>query len=366
METSTTDTNITQTIDTTQSDHLPTPQPVNQGHQPGSPLISNNTEVGDAEGSKDKGQTDDRCLVNIPSIAPIPTTAPTRAEEPIGFQDTPYVRMLAKEAEGIDFLTLKIVDPEQVKRINVLKMGLWIDKGTYCVSDYPQGCINWFILRLFLLTMSNLGAALGMSTKETAFEIGMEIVGLKKRQFTEQGKLLAAHGVRTEPKARGWFCKTKNVVVKEVGLAVPKWDPRIGCSSDGDVYIKEGDKLIDTNGIIEIKCPKTMYPRLKEHMKLARRGEKFSLHYHDHIFDSHYLQMQGNMMIGGKSWCHYIVYATDDKLAYDEKIPANHEYWENFIKPGIANFFQYFVDPLLARHGFLHDISRWDGGDRGC
>lgn len=193
---------------------------------------------------------------------------------------------------------------------------------------------------MFRLTTSNFGAALGLSTHCSMIDIAMDITDVKPKSFMERGKLVKAHGIVTEPEARLWYCKSREVEVQEVGLAVPKWEPRIGTSLDGDI--------VGTDGIIEIKSPYYMYEPLDEHTAKINAGWRPPPFYHGHIWDTHYAQMQGEMKITGKKWCDYIVYAKSSNRVYVERIPFNEEYWNETLWPGIVSFLDNYMEPLIA------------------
>ena len=216
----------------------------------------------------------------------------------------------------------------------------WIDCGEYWLNTAPQGSDPWHKNRKFRLTASNFGGAIGKSNFCTPMDIGMDITNIKAKSFSDRSKFVMQHGVATEPQARDWYCRTRNVQVVEVGLAVPKWEPRIGASLDGDV--------IGTDGMIEIKSPLEMYEPLRNHMAKIGTGWRPPPFYHSHIWESHYAQMQGGMKITGKKWCDYIVYATQSNLSYVERVPFNQKYWDETLWPGIQNFLDNVMEPLIA------------------
>ena len=195
----------------------------------------------------------------------------------------------------------------------------------------------WHAHRKFRLTVSNFGGAIGKSSFCSPMEIAIDITNIKPK--TTSAKFAMQHGVVTEPKARDWYCKTRNVEVQEVGLAVPKWEPRIGASLDGEV---------GPDGIIEIKSPLVMYEPLQNHMIKINTGWRPPPFYHGHIWDTHYAQMQGGMKITGRKWCDYIVYATESNRSYVERIYFNQQYWDNELWPGVQNFLNNIMEPLIA------------------
>ena len=217
----------------------------------------------------------------------------------------------------------------------------WIDRGDYLLHSAHQGTTEWAAERLYRLTTSNFGPALGLGTHDSVIGVAMSITNVKSKSFVERGKFTKAHGVITEPEAREWYCKSRNVQVSEVGLAVPKWEPRIGTSLDGDI--------IGTDGIIEIKSPMQMYEPLDEHINKVRTGWRPPPFYHTHIWDTHYAQMQGEMKITGKKWCDYIVFAKQSNRVYVERIPFNQKYWDETLWPGIQHFLDDYMEPLIAQ-----------------
>lgn len=222
----------------------------------------------------------------------------------------------------------------------------WTDRGDFWLNLAPQGSPKWHAARKNRLTASNFGAAIGHSSYSTPMEVVMDITGIKDKTFTASSKIAMEHGVLTEPVARDWYCQSRGVKVNEVGLAVPKWEPRIGASIDGDI---EG-----TEGIIEVKSPKTMYKPLVTHYARLQTGWVPPPFYHSHIWDSHYGQMQGSMAVTGKKWCDYIVYATESGKAYVERVQFDSSYWNDCLWPGIRSFLDNMMEPVLAQGTRCH------------
>lgn len=194
----------------------------------------------------------------------------------------------------------------------------WKDCGSFWLNRANQGSVDWHANRKRKLTASNFGAAIGKSKFCSPMDLAMEIAGIKQKEFSEKSKLLMQHGVNTEPIARDWYCRTYGVQVEEVGLAIPKWDTRIGASLDGSVGV---------DGCIEIKCPLQMYYQLDQHSKKIEEGVVFDKYYHDHIFDSYFCQIQGGMCITGKKWTDFIVFSTESNRVFVERIWFNSKYW---------------------------------------
>lgn len=237
---------------------------------------------------------------------------------------------------------------------------MWVDRGTYWLNDAKQGTEEWKSLRKGLLTASKFSVASGFimfQTKENlalCMRYGVDYIPqhleLQLQIETDASKLerllsleRMKHGNDTESLARDWYCKHYNCTVKEVGLAVPKWDMRIGCSLDGEV---------ESDGMIEIKCPpEKMYayilqylqgnsnPLFKEEKKIEK-WDKIYQNYYWYVLRSHYDQMQGCMAITNKKWCDYIVYSVKDNMVFVKKIYFDPVYWNEHLYPSLCTFLE--------------------------
>lgn len=241
----------------------------------------------------------------------------------------------------------------------------WEDCGKYWLNISVQGSENWLKERQGQIpieylsvecknrasknneqyinarvTGSNFGAASGWSRFTTPEELAQYISGRKKRTFSPESIENMAHGTKYEPVARTWYENATGLKVEEVGLAVPKWNFHLGASVDGVIVGQEG--------ILEIKCPKRMYGPLIEHTyNLGVGWEAPSPYYHEHIWDSHYAQMQGGMAILGKKWCDYLVYCTEDRRVFRERILFDRSYWEKKLYPSLQSFLHNHLFPIL-------------------
>lgn len=222
-------------------------------------------------------------------------------------------------------------------------MSEWIDCGNYWEYTAPQRDTegNWARARLRRITASNAGAAAGHSHfKKDLREVALVIAGIKQEDFSEKSKYVMQHGTDTEPQCRDWYCQVTGYKVRERGLIVPKWDVFLGASVDGDI---EG-----TDGLIEIKCPLTMYKPLQNYTQMIAAGWQPPLGYHEHIWPTHYDQMMQCMAVMGKKWCDYIVYCTEDRSVFTQKIPFDPNYWSHVLYPKLNDFKKNHLFPLLT------------------
>lgn len=231
-------------------------------------------------------------------------------------------------------------------------MSSWIDRGTYWLNSAPQGTPIWHGAREYRLTASNFAYAVGWCPdKCTPDVIADDITGIQKREFSEESKLVMRIGSETEPLARRWYEKSRGILVQEVGLAVPKWNTRIGASLDGEIP--------GTKGSIEIKCPLEMYKPLMAHMERVAQGWRPPPFYYDHIWPSHVAQMQGGMAITGKEWCDYIVFCPlrDGRLSrplqdkvFVGRLDFDQKYWDT-LHEQINEFIETKLNPRIEKLG---------------
>ena len=227
---------------------------------------------------------------------------------------------------------------------------LWIDYGDYWLFNASQRSQLWLNGRKGRLTGSVTGGAIGHSNFTTPEIAALEISGKKEKQFTPKQLTAMEHGTKTEPIACQWYEKNKGVVVKDLGMVIPKWNPYIGVSVDGVVFNQPTASLspVDGIGIIEIKCPQRMYNPLYAY----DNGERLDIPNSitkgfDHIWKSHYDQMMMGMAVLKMPWCDYIVYCTSENKVFTQRIPWNQDYWTRELYPKTINFIETKLKPLL-------------------
>lgn len=221
------------------------------------------------------------------------------------------------------------------------------------MNKHEQRSKGWEAARL-RFTASNFWKAVD-DPKEYAYRI----LRLYNPTVDAVSRMRMEHGVVTEPVARKWYADSGKFEGRETGIAVPKWDVRIGASPDWMVT-DLSDPANPLYGVVEIKCPEYMYKPLTEHIEKIRQGWVPPPFYHKHVWSSHYAQMMGEMACTGRQWCDYVVYATGDHRAYKERIPFNTTFWDNDLYPQITHFLDHIVGPLMNQtpHSFLD--PKWD------
>lgn len=215
----------------------------------------------------------------------------------------------------------------------------WVDCGDYFLNTHNQGTDGWhsarreglklmdgsnnpvsFVSRL--LTASNFGKAAGISPYEEKDSYLTKWTFNLRENFNlvSQGHL--QRGTKNEPIARLMYEDVRRVIVREVGLAIPKWDLSIGSSVDG---------LVGEDGMIEIKCPEYIY---NGYVSYQQKGIDPQLY----VKKDHYAQMQGGMAILKRKWCDYIVYGVNEGRLFIQRVNYKSEWWENTLYPKLRSF----------------------------
>lgn len=198
-----------------------------------------------------------------------------------------------------------------------LDLSKYQDCGEYWLSPSVQGSDTWKKERSVLFTASNFASALNAGFKsrdKLITELSTHVTNNELNRDMQRG-------INLEPEAREYYEQRYNVQVRQVGLAIYKADSRIGASTDG---------LVGDDGIIEIKCPRTMPGQILEYIK---HGDDSNL---NHIYDSWYIQVQGNLAILNRKWCDLIVYVPAEDRVFVQRIKANPEYWTKTLYPAIC------------------------------
>lgn len=209
------------------------------------------------------------------------------------------------------------------------------ERETCFISKHKQGSEEWFNLRKGCITMSTISNCVGRSNFYKSPEI---ICGFEKTQINENMQ----RGIRYENILRNYYNQNFNECT-ELGVGIWKKDIRFRGSLDGEV----NDILC-----VEFKIPKKMYKSLTTHVEELENGFKPPQFYHDHIYDSHYDQMQGNMVIHGKLFCDYVVYGFEDEMLYHEKIELNMKHWDEILYPNAVKYYEKYINPLLLKYNF--------------
>ena len=196
----------------------------------------------------------------------------------------------------------------------------------YTVDPNPQGSQGWLDARSRLdLTASRFRTLTGKEPEHCPDQT----LALKCMKM----------GTLAEGPTRRWYAETRGVEVQEVGLCIPVWEPRIGCSPDG---------LVGSDGIIEIKWTYGLKRKI-ELYEFVRRSAPLTggvgVSGYDHI-DEYYDQIQGCMKILGRKWCDLIIVPgdkhprddTDTVIPRVYRIEYDDKYWTTVLGPAIESY----------------------------
>jgi hypothetical protein len=138
------------------------------------------------------------------------------------------------------------------------------------------------------------------------------------------------------------------VVVAPCGFFISKSHPFLGASPDGAVY--DPSSLNQPFGFLEIKCP---YKHKNVTRQDACRDPTFCCTLSDtthqivlkktHLY---YAQVQGQMAIGNRPWCDFVLYTT--KGVDIQRVPFHEGYWTATLLPKLTTFYDNCVAPEIV------------------
>jgi len=161
------------------------------------------------------------------------------------------------------------------------------------IHDCIQGSDEWFKARIGKITASHFSDVLAKKTgKPKASDyimrlIGERLTGLKEPNFHND---YMDNGIETEAQAREYYESLYGVKVEQVGFV--ELNENVGCSPDG---------LVNGDGLIEIKCPKST-----THLTTILDNK---------MQTCYTAQVQGQLWVTGRQWC--------DWISFDPRVTVN-------------------------------------------
>ena len=141
------------------------------------------------------------------------------------------------------------------------------------------------------------------------------------------------------------------ISVSTCDFYISKTHPFLGASPDGCVHYPLS--LNEPFGFLEIKCPYThrnvtpMEASLTSGFCSTREiltDGTMQLHLHEN--HPYYAQVQGQMSIGGRTWCDYVLFTT--KGISVQRISFNIDYWEKTLLPKLNEFYDNCLGPEIV------------------
>lgn len=212
----------------------------------------------------------------------------------------------------------------------VRKIMAWVDCGNYWLHTAPQGSAEWLEVRKGRPSGSIVGAILGHSQFSTPDDELDYLSMVREKKFSPAQLKNMNHGTLHEDEARKHYERIFRVTVGELGFVVPKWEPRIGVSVDG---------VVGDDGLVEIKCPRRMYPPLLERCGEGENPDS-------KIYKTHYDQMQMGMYVLGRKWCDYVVYSTSQELIHIRRVHRAVQEWDASMSV-VRSFLDHRLSPRL-------------------
>ena len=225
----------------------------------------------------------------------------------------------------------------------------------------------WFEVRRYRITASRFGEILHRKSSTLPDRLVLSI--LQPRSFSSAA---TDWGIDKEPLARRAYVSLQEeqgkqgVTVGPSGFLVSESHPFLGATPDGTVYDPTNEQ--QPFGFIEIKCPYLHRNRTPIEAcsspgfccvsKTNADGDKVLELRKNHHY---YAQIQGQMAVGGRPWCDFIIYTT--KGISVERVSFDEEYWKHTLLPVLEGFFDNclgpeIVSPLHALGLPLRDLSK--------
>ena len=201
---------------------------------------------------------------------------------------------------------------------------------------------EWYSMRRYRITASRFGEILHRRLDTPPDRLVLSI--LQPRKFSS---LATTWGIENEPKAIQAYvehkrsCGIDNIVVAPCGLFVSGPYPFLGATPDGAVH--DPSATDQPYGFLEVKCPYShrdhtpaeacKMPGFCCSMETLPGGTHQIKLRSNHLY---YAQVQGQMAVGDRPWCDFVIYTT--KGINIERIYVDTNYWSNTLLPKLVGF----------------------------
>lgn len=181
---------------------------------------------------------------------------------------------------------------------------------------HKQGSEGWFLDRMGKATGSKAAAIMGTAAARERYLCDLAAEIATGQVHTVDAPALA-HGKQYEPRAREQYIFQTGYAVEEVGFIDHPTVDRVGCSPDG---------LVESDGMIEIKCPKI----ISKHVATLLNGMNEK---------EHKPQVQWNIWTTDRAWCDFCSFCPDmppQSQLFVQRIVRDDEYIEKLAVAAVA------------------------------
>ena len=207
----------------------------------------------------------------------------------------------------------------------------------------------WFSARRYRITASNFGRVLSLKRETPPDSLVMHI--LQPKRFST---LATQYGIDNEQLTLEKYISHQNthgypdLTVSASGFIIDTTHPFLGASPDGAVY--DPVDFQKPFGFLEIKCPYSVQNQTPVEAcsspSFYCTVDSTSECLHLKETHSYYAQVQGQMGVGKRPWCDFVVYTK--KGISVERVPFNETYWNNKLLPKLIEFYDSCVLPEIV------------------
>ena len=222
-----------------------------------------------------------------------------------------------------------------------------IENETKAQRNSPK----WFKARQYRITALRFGLVKRLKIASSPTNLVLQILGVK----TFKPTTAMQWGIEHEEIALQEYMKHQHshdhsgLFVCASGVHISTTHPFLGASPDGCVYDPHAD---EPYGFLEIKCPYSQREKMPVEAcssatfccRLQEGGMERPTLKLNHPY---YAQIQGQMAIGGRKWCDFVVYTL--KGISVERIPFDLSYWEKILLPKLEEFWYKCVAPEIIQ-----------------
>ena len=170
----------------------------------------------------------------------------------------------------------------------------------------------------------------------------------QQKQFSSAA---TSWGIQNEARAIEQYVRGHDhLAVTPSGFLVSKQYPFLGASPDGAVY--DPTSMQEPFGFLEVKCPFSHHNETPEQASTSP-GFCSVLHTSDgtqglalrrtHMY---FAQVQGQMAIGERPWCDFVIFTTQGISV--ERVKYDALYWQNTLVPKLTKFYDNCVAPEVV------------------